>query len=135
LREAEIAKILVIDDEAAMRRMIGRVLSGAGHEVLESEDGVDGLRKFRAEAPAIVITDIIMPHRDGLETIREIRDAKSKTGIIAISGGGIGDGALYLSISEEFGADAIVQKPFRPAELIAAVDKVLERLAQQADGR
>jgi DNA-binding response OmpR family regulator len=106
--------------------MMGRVLTNARHQVIESEDGVDGLRKFRAEIPAIVITDIIMPHRDGLEKIREIREAAPNTGIIAISGGGVGAGALYLSISEDFGADAVVQKPFRPAELLAIVDKVLD---------
>ena len=55
-------------------------------------------------------------------------DAGSKTGIIAVSGGGVGDGALYLSISKDYGVDAILQKPFRASELIAAVDDVLGRL-------
>jgi DNA-binding response OmpR family regulator len=107
--------------------MMVRVLSSARHEVIDSADGVDGLRKFRIEEPAVVVTDIMMPHRDGLETIREIRDAGTKTGIIAISGTGVGAGALYLSISKEYGVDAILQKPFRAAELAAAVDEVLDR--------
>lgn len=121
------AKILIIDDDEALRRMMTRVLAQAGHQIVEAAHGVEGIKKFRADEPEIVITDIVMPHRDGLETIREIRDAGSDVGIIAISGGGIGSGTLYLTISEDFGADAIVQKPFRPTELVAAVDRVLER--------
>jgi DNA-binding response OmpR family regulator len=122
-----IAKILIIDDDPDMRQMMGRALAHAHHEVIESADGVDGLRKFRTENPTIVITDIVMPHRDGLEMIREIREMGSNTGVIAVSGGGIGSGELYLSISEDFGADAVLQKPFRPADLIATVEKLLDR--------
>lgn len=126
-REATIARILIIDDDDDLRLMMCRVLKNAGHDILEAADGLDGMRKFRAESPAIVITDIVMPHRDGLEMIREIRCAGSQTGIIAISGGGVRDGELYLTISQEFGADAIVQKPFRAAELVSVVERVAER--------
>ena len=84
-REATIARILIIDDDDDLRLMMCRVLKNAGHDIMEAADGVDGMRKFRAESPAIVITDIVMPHRDGLEMIREIRYAGSQTGIIAIS--------------------------------------------------
>ena len=91
----------------------------------------DGVRKFRAEAPDLIITDIIMPEQEGIQTIREIRasDAGAEIGIIAISGGGAtgGDGSLYLAIAEELGADAVLQKPFRLAELVAIVDKLLTR--------
>lgn len=114
--------------------MMGRLLSKAGHDIIEAADGVDGLRKFRAEAPAIVITDIVMPHRDGLEMIREIRDCGTRTGVIAISGRGISAGALYLSISKEIGADTVVQKPFRAADLVEAVDKLLDELRPVPEG-
>ena len=122
------AKVLVIDDDAAMRRMISRVLTEAHHQVIEAADGRDGIRKFRAEAPEIIVTDIVMPEQEGIQTIREIRSAGSAVGIIAISGGGgTGDGALYLTIAEELGADAVLQKPFRLAELVAVVDRMLSR--------
>jgi DNA-binding response OmpR family regulator len=122
------AKVLVIDDDAAMRRMITRVLTDAQHQVIEAVDGRDGLRKFRAEAPEIIVTDIVMPEQEGIQTIREIRAGGSTVGIIAISGGGgSGDGALYLTIAEELGADAVLQKPFRLAELVAVVDRILSR--------
>ncbi len=106
------------------------ILAKARHEVIEATDGIDGVRKFRAENPDIVISDIMMPHRDGIETIQVIRDAGLKTGVIAISGGGVGAGKLYLSVAEGLGADAIVQKPFRAADLIAAVDNLLAKLGE-----
>jgi len=121
------AKVLIIDDDAAMRRMMSRVLTDARHQVIEASDGRDGIRKFRAEAPEIIVTDIVMPEQEGIQTIREIRAAGSTVGIIAISGGGGGDGALYLTIAEELGADAVLQKPFRLAELVAVIDRMLSR--------
>ena len=122
------AKVLVIDDDSALRRIVNRVLTKAAHEVIEAENGVEGIRKFKSENPEIVIMDIVMPHQDGIQTIQEIRDVVGdKIGVIAISGGGVGAGALYLSIARELGADAIVQKPFRPDDLVSTVEKVLNR--------
>jgi DNA-binding response OmpR family regulator len=119
------AKILVIDDDPAIRRMVNRVLTAAGHQVIEATDGRDGFRKFQAEAPRIVITDIVMPEQEGMETIRSIRRAGSEVGIIAISGGGSGRASVYLDWAEALGADAILAKPFRPAELQDTVDRLL----------
>lgn len=125
------AKVLIVEDDTAMRQMIVRALTDAGHQSLEAKDGRDGVRKFRAEAPDLIITDIIMPEQEGIQTIREIRatETGAEIGIIAISGGGAtgGDGSLYLAIAEELGADAVLQKPFRLAELVSIVDKLLER--------
>lgn len=119
------AKVLVIDDDATMRRMIHRTLANAGHEVVEAANGVQGMRMFLTQGPAVVITDLIMPDQEGIQTIREIRAAGSKVGIIAISGGGVGDGSLYLTLAGELGADEVLPKPFRPTELIALVEKLL----------
>lgn len=125
------AKVLIVEDDTAMRQMIVRALTDAGHQSLEAKDGRDGVRKFRAEAPDLIITDIIMPEQEGIQTIREIRatETGAEIGIIAISGGGAtgGDGSLYLAIAEELGADAVLQKPFRLAELVSIVDKLLKR--------
>jgi DNA-binding response OmpR family regulator len=111
-----------------MRRMMGRVLTDAQHQVFEAADGRDGVRQFHAERPEIVVTDIVMPEQEGIQTISEIRAGGSNVAIIAISGGGGGgDGALYLTIAEELGADAVLQKPFRLAELVAVIDRMLSR--------
>lgn len=121
------AKVLVIEDDVTMRRMIHRTLEHEGHQVIEAGNGAEGMRRFHAEAPDVVVTDIIMPEQEGIQTIREIRGGGSKVGIVAISGGGIGEGSLYLTIAGELGADAVLSKPFRPAELVAQVDALLGR--------
>jgi DNA-binding response OmpR family regulator len=123
----EIAKILVIEDDEAMRRLIGRILGDGGCEVIEAADGRVGMRLFREEAPDLVITDIVMPNRDGIEIIREIRESGSKVGLIAISGGGVRRGELFLTAAKQFGADVILQKPFRPEALRTAVEVLLKR--------
>jgi CheY-like chemotaxis protein len=119
------AKVLVIDDDAKQRTMMEAVLIRSGHVVVEAADGVDGMRKFQAEAPDVVSTDIMMPHRDGIETIQAIRDLNAAIGVIAITAGGVRGGELYLSEASQIGADAVLQKPFRAAELSDAVEKVL----------
>jgi len=120
-------KILIIDDDAGARRMITRILVESGHEVIEAEDGVDGVRKYGEERPNLIITDIIMPEKEGIQTITDIRSSGSTVGIIAISGGGSGGGNLYLNMAEELGADAVLAKPFRPSELLALVEDLLAR--------
>lgn len=119
------ANILVIDDDPAMRRMIDRILTGAGHQVTEAVNGVDGMKKFRAAAPEIVVTDIVMPDQEGIETIMKMRATGSRIGIIAISGGGHGSAGDYLLAARGLGADAILAKPFRPDELTALVEHLL----------
>ena len=121
------AKILVIEDDEAMRRLNGRILTDGGCEVVEAADGRVGMRLFQEAAPCLVITDIVMPNRDGIEIIREIRESGSKVGIIAISGAGVRRGELFLSAARQFGADVILQKPFRPEALRAAVEVLLKR--------
>lgn len=126
-------KILVIDDDTAMRKMVRRTLADAGHEVIEAADGIEGIKSFRAETPAIVVTDIIMPEQEGIATIREMRAIRSDVVIIAMSGGGAGPGELYLDIAKVFGADAVLPKPFRPAELVALVEKLTNRPARPVE--
>ncbi len=118
------ATILVIDDEAAMRRMIVRILTGAGHRVVEAADGYIAVDTFRRENPDIIIVDILMPDRDGIETIQKIRAVRGDVGIIAISGGGIVEPMFYLDLAEKFGAHHHLAKPFKPKELIEAVESL-----------
>jgi acetoin utilization protein AcuC len=103
--------ILVIDDEPPMRRMIKRVLGTAGHEVIEAHDGVSGLRLVRSREPAVVITDIVMPGMEGIETILHIRRASPLTRIVAISGAAGWGAPLYLEWAQRLGADDVLVKP------------------------
>jgi len=119
------AQILIIDDDLMIRRLVVRTLMSAGHLVVEATDGEEGLELFRSYRPAVVITDILMPGLEGISTIRELRRAFSDIVIIAISGGGQTFDMNYLDFARKLGADAVLPKPFRPAELIALVRSLL----------
>jgi two-component system, chemotaxis family, chemotaxis protein CheY len=119
------ALILVIDDAATVRHLMRRVLIEAGHTVIEAADGEIGLSMFAAQLPALVITDLFMPNREGIETIQELRRLSPGARIIAMSASGSASGKLYLGAARKLGADAILPKPFKPAELLDAVEDTL----------
>lgn len=119
------AKILIIDDDLGIRRLVRRILSGAGHAVFEAEDGRKGMEAFRADPVDLVITDLIMPTQEGLETILELRREAPAIAILAISGGGAKGVLSYLDFASKLGADAVLSKPFRAAELLEKVSMLL----------
>ena len=116
------ANILVIDDDRQMRLLIARMLTRAGHEVHEAETGRDGLNAFREAPIALVVTDILMPEMEGLETIRTIRHEAPTIPILAISGS---DQSLYLRAASELGAAATLEKPFTADDLLEHIDRLL----------
>ena len=105
------AKILVIDDDPQLRRLLGRVLTATGHAVHEAKNGREGIDMFNLTLPALVITDLVMPDTEGIETIRELRRAAPALPILAISGGS--NHPLYLRAATELGATAALAKPFK----------------------
>ena len=114
-------KILVIDDDTAVRYTLKKILLNAGFEVLEAPDGKKGMQLFQLDRPDLVITDIIMPEQEGIETIIALKNTSPDAPIIAISGGGrIGNEDL-LRMATRLGADAILHKPFGEAELVNVV--------------
>jgi len=119
------SRILVIDDEAGIREVIQVVLMREGHTVLAAKDGEVGLAAFVAGKPDLVITDIIMPEKEGLETILAIRKLDPLVPIIAISGGGRTGNADYLPLAAKFGATATLTKPFGATALRELVGKML----------
>ena len=118
--------ILVIDDEASVRTLVRQVLEEEGHLVNEAADGEEGLAQLQSTPIDLVITDIFMPHKEGIETIRELRRQFSGVKIIAISGGGR-QSCLEPPLSEAklFGAHHILAKPFTPQELVTVVNTAL----------
>ena len=119
------AQILVIEDDEQIRGLIREVLEESGHEVLESSDGEDGLKKFSLNPTSLVITDILMPGMEGLETIRHLRTEVPNAKIIAISGGLEGKGVNVLELAKKFGAARIIAKPFNISQLLGAVEEIL----------
>ncbi|HZY26145.1 MAG TPA: response regulator [Bacteroidales bacterium] len=119
------AKILVLDDEPSILLMIKKMLEKAGHEVDTALNGKEGMLLFDKNKPDMVISDIIMPEKEGLETIFELRRMYPDLKIIAISGGGrIGpDG--YLPGAKLLGANMVFQKPLDQKEFVNAVNQLL----------
>lgn len=120
--------ILVIEDHDPMAKIIETILVAAGHTVMRAADGRAGMELFAKQRFDLVITDILMPNQEGLETIREMTAHNRDVKIIAVSGSGRDGGMDYLRIAEAFGAVSTLQKPFQPEDLLRLV-----RQAQTAD--
>ncbi len=120
------AVILLVEDDPDLRPTLEAILKSDGHTVRAVADGSFGVASFEQGRPDLVITDIVMPNREGIETIRMMRALDARVPIIAISGGGEMRHELsYLTLAQKLGASATLAKPFRPAELRALVKEVL----------
>jgi DNA-binding response OmpR family regulator len=117
--------IVVIDDDAMVRTAVTRILEAEGFQVALAGDGREGLKLMHSLQPRLVITDIIMPEMEGIETIREMRRERSDLKIMAISGGARMGNANFLDMARTMGADAIMEKPFEPEDLVAKVRQLL----------
>lgn len=116
--------VLVIDDDPQMRATMRRMLTSSGHTVIEACDGHEGLAAFRARAPDVVVTDIVMPEQEGFQTIIELRRATRRAKILAVSGSWVAGEIDFLAMAKRLGADLVMQKPFRAAELQKAVNRL-----------
>ncbi len=119
------ARVLIIEDEQLVRMVLRDMLEAAGHQVTEAEDGEQGLAQFEAHPADIVVTDIVMPRKEGFETIQELRRRYPKVKIIAISGGDRHRGYGVLTVAKRFGAHGVLMKPFRRRDLLAMIDDIL----------
>jgi len=119
------AKILVLDDEPSILLMIKKMLEKAGHEVSIASNGREGMILFERDQHDLVISDIIMPEKEGLETIFELRRMHPELKIIAISGGGRISPDGYLPGAKLLGANMVFQKPLDQKEFVNAVAQLL----------
>ncbi|MDX9972836.1 MAG: response regulator [FCB group bacterium] len=120
-------RVLVVDDDAQIRRLFRMALEGEGYEVHEAGDGVAALSHFAEIRPELVITDVMMPEKDGLETILEIRRAAPQARILAVSGGGQLNVLTCLVMARNLGADAVLAKPVQVNALLDIVRQLFER--------
>jgi len=126
--DGRIARILVIEDDEIMNSMIVQLLSEAGYEAEGSENGSRGLALLEKKAFDLIVTDIIMPEKEGLETIFAIRKKSKTLPIIAISGGGKLGPEQYLHLAKHFGAEFTFQKPFHNDLFLNAVRRCISGL-------
>ena len=120
------ARILIIDDDEAVLSVLKDTLLREGYEITEASDGVEGLKLFLEEPADLVITDIYMPEKEGLELIQDIRAASSNVRIIAMSGGSpSAPGFPTLTVADRLGADYTVEKPFTQREMLSVVRRAL----------
>lgn len=115
------ARILLVDGEELVRMTVRQMLENNGHEVTEAADGNKALAALRRAPVDLVITDILMPNKEGLETIAELRQLYPAVKIIAMSGGGRMGNTKFLLLAERLGAEVILTKPFKSKELIDAI--------------
>lgn len=119
------ASIVLIDDDPALRSVMRRVLERAGHTVTDAENGVKGIALVERVRPDLVITDLVMPEKEGIETILELRDSFPDIPIIAVSGAEGGEVEGPLVDASLFGAAAVLAKPFSIAQFLDVVEGVI----------
>jgi len=123
------ARILIIDDDRMVRETLKIVLMTAGHEVALANDGKEGISLVGPFQPSLIITDILMPEKEGVETIQDLRQLVPDLPIIAISGGGRVGNMSFLKVAQHFGADRAFAKPFEPDEILGAITDLLKTAA------
>ena len=120
--DGRMARILFIDDDAHTLDLFGQILEGAGHEVIMAQDGVTGIALYRKNPTDLIITDIMMPVKDGMEVINELKRDFPQAKIIAISGS---DREVrrefFFDVSRILGAKRTFNKPIDPVELLQAI--------------
>lgn len=119
------SSILVIDDELPYQRACSAVLKRAGHHVVCASDGSEGMLRVNEATIDVVITDILMPGQEGLETIAALVQAHPRVPVIAMSGGGTFAAEECLGMSRGLGVAAVLRKPFTSEELLTAVQTAL----------
>jgi CheY-like chemotaxis protein len=119
------ATVLVVDDDDMIRDVIRSALERSGHEVLEAAEGSEALRKLKEGGVEVMIVDIMMPKKGGIETLMELRRSAPKVKSIVISGKVDTDSASFKNLIRAFGVGRVFPKPFDLGELTSTVDKLV----------
>ena len=117
------AKILIVDDSRTSRRILRNLLIEEGYEVVEAENGEDGIKKYKEEAPDMVTMDITMPVMDGLEALRGIKEYDSVAKVIMVTAAGQESKVME---AVKLGAAEFVTKPFEKEKIVNTVNKVVK---------
>jgi CheY-like chemotaxis protein len=124
-RQMESRSILVVDDDREIRELLEHALTLAGYEVRTATNGAEALASLTEKPVEVLITDLIMPEKDGVQLISELRKSQPQVRVVAMTGGGHISSDQYLKLARAFGAQAVLTKPFSHAELLATMAKLL----------
>lgn len=119
-------RILVVDDDEQLRDLLGRTLEREGFTVTTAADGRAALRALAEEPVDVLVTDLIMPDMEGIETIQQVRASYPAARIVAVSGGGRAGAHGLLSAAARLGAHRTLEKPFSPHHLVELVHELLD---------
>ena len=122
-------RILVVDDEEQLRRLFRTILTSAGYEVFEADDGKQAMECVEKESLDLIITDLVMPERDGIEIIRGIHSGYPHLKIVAISGAFDGN---FLKVAKAMGAYAVLLKPISIGNLLSVVHRALDEASEES---
>ncbi len=122
-------RILIIDDEQQIRSMLRLMLERDGYEVVEAPDGIEGIKAYREKPADLVITDLIMPNKDGIGMIIELQKEFPDVKIIAMSGGGLNKPEGYLKGAKKLGAACTLTKPIDREKMLRAVKNTIKGTA------
>lgn len=120
------ACILIVDDDQCVRTAVKKMLRNEPYEIIEAANGREAVKLFNHTKIDLMITDLVMPEKEGIETILEIRQGFPDVKIIAISGGGKCGMDLYLSMAKDLGANDVLSKPFQIGDFLKSVKKVMD---------
>lgn len=118
-------RILLVDDDPQVRMMLRMLLEDSGYEVEEAGNGLSALKAFSDRHADLIIIDLIMPEKEGLDTIMELKEDSRPVKIIAVSGGGRIAPMGYLDVAQKLGADRVFAKPVDGDELLQAIEELL----------
>jgi DNA-binding NtrC family response regulator len=118
-------RILIIDDEQQIRSMLRLMLERDGYEVVEAPDGIEGIKAYRQKPADLIITDLIMPNKDGIGMIIELQKEFPDVKIIAMSGGGLNKPEGYLKGAKKLGAACTLTKPIDREKMLRAVKNII----------
>lgn len=117
--------ILVVDDDQQFRNFMVDLLSDYNFNVSTADNGAIGLDKLFVNKPDLLITDIVMPEKEGVELILTTKKLNASLPIVAVSGGNMGNADSYLKMAKKLGADAVLSKPFSHAEIVDVINELL----------
>lgn len=120
------ARILLIEDDESIRPLLEATLEREGHAVTSAINGQDGVAKFKPGEFDLIITDLVMPEKEGIEVLQDVRSRDKTVKALAMSGGGkFGGSDTYLRLASLLGAGKVLAKPFTPTQFIDAVNEAL----------